>query len=385
MGQSLRLVESPVGSEMDQLCAQIRECQLQPLRSDSDRQSESALSESAQSESTETLWPTRQLELLSKTGVYRWFAPRSVGGWQWSSQDIVEGYIRLSSACLTTTFILTQRVAALKRICNSPNTELRDRLMPGLLSGEQPATVGISHLTTSRQHTGRPALRAVRAMTSDGDGFEVDGLSPWVTGGCAAKWLLMGAQLDDGQQILFVVTTDREGITIDPGFKLVGLTASQTGAVKCNSILIPPSDIVAGPRENVLSSLSKNSTGGFQTSSLALGLSKSAIQFLGQQSLDRPTLSEKFESLQEQYDRIESQLKQLAAGFGDCTNEELRSQANSLVLRATQSALVAAKGSGYVEGHPVGRWCQEALFFLVWSCPQAVLDANLCELVGIES
>ena len=77
--------------------------------------------------------------------------------------------------------------------------------------------------------------------------------------------------------------------------------------------------------------------------------------------------------------------RQLAAGLGDCTNEELRSQANSLVLRATQSALVAAKGTGYVEGHPVGRWCQEALFFLVWSCPQAVLDANLCELVGIES
>ena len=51
---------------------------------------------------------------------------------------------------------------------------------------------------------------------------------------------------------------------------------------------------------------------------------------------------------------------------------------------ATQAALVAAKGAGYVEGHRVGRWCQEALFFLVWSCPQAVLDANLCELAGIE-
>lgn len=74
----------------------------------------------------------------------------------------------------------------------------------------------------------------------------------------------------------------------------------------------------------------------------------------------------------------------LASGEPVCTNEQLRTDANSLVLRATQAALVSAKGAGYVKGHPVGRWCQEALFFLVWSCPQSVLDANLCELAGIE-
>ena len=31
-----------------------------------------------------------------------------------------------------------------------------------------------------------------------------------------------------------------------------------------------------------------------------------------------------------------------------------------------------------------GRWCREALFFLVWSCPRSVVDANLCELAGIQ-
>ena len=283
--------------------------------------------------------------------------------------------------------MLTQQVAALKRICASPNAELRDRLMPGLLSGEETATVGISHLTTSRQHT-QPALRAVElaadSATNSHSGFQVDGFSPWVTGGCAATYLLMGAQLDDGRQILFVTPSQAEGISIEPGFKLVGLTESQTGAVKCRSVVVPPENIVAGPCNNVLASLTSNSTGGFQTSSLAIGLSRSAIEFLGDQSRKRPDLSVTFESLEQQYGEIETQLKSLAAGIEVCTSAELRTRANSLVLRATQSALVAAKGSGYVEGHPVGRWCREALFFLVWSCPQAVLDANLCELVGIE-
>ncbi len=42
--------------------------------------------------------------------------------------------------------------------------------------------------------------------------------------------------------------------------------------------------------------------------------------------------------------------------------------------------MTAAKGAGFIEGHPVGRWCREALFFLVWSCPQPVMQAHLCEL-----
>jgi hypothetical protein len=55
-----------------------------------------------------------------------------------------------------------------------------------------------------------------------------------------------------------------------------------------------------------------------------------------------------------------------------------------LALRTSQAALAAAKGVGYVVGHPAGRWCREALFFLVWSCPQGVMTANLCELAGMD-
>jgi hypothetical protein len=66
-----------------------------------------------------------------------------------------------------------------------------------------------------------------------------------------------------------------------------------------------------------------------------------------------------------------------------CTTDEIRARANSLVLRLTQAALMAAKGTGFVAGHPVGRWCREALFFLVWSCPQPVLAANLCQWASL--
>ena len=70
-------------------------------------------------------------------------------------------------------------------------------------------------------------------------------------------------------------------------------------------------------------------------------------------------------------------------GSDAAPRDALRARANSLVMRAGQAALTAAKGAGFVVGHPAGQAVSEALFFLVWSCPQAVAAAGLCELAGM--
>src|SRR5215471_19701395 len=66
-------------------------------------------------------WPGRQLELLAQAGVYRWFLPRNWGGFEWDEADLSRGYTRLAAACLTTTFTLTQRSAAVRRIVEADN------------------------------------------------------------------------------------------------------------------------------------------------------------------------------------------------------------------------------------------------------------------------
>jgi alkylation response protein AidB-like acyl-CoA dehydrogenase len=363
-----KCIESPNSRELDWLCSQLRE-----LASTNDSNSTAELDSLNQ-------WPTHQLDLVSQTGVYRWFVPESLGGIGWTAEEVVSGYVQLASACLTTAFIITQRVAAITRICAFGNEALRARMLPGLLTGAEPATVGISHLTTSRQHMREPVLKA--AVTEDG--FLINGYSPWVTGASGARNILMGAEMNDGRQVLFVVPTDSHGVTIEPGFDLVALSGSQTGPVKCVDVLVDEQSVLAGPVESVLSKGPTPFTGSFQTSALATGLTQSAIDFIRKESNRRPELNSKLKALEDQQADLKERLFKLAAGVPVCSNEELRTEANSLVLRATQAAMVVAKGTGFVKGHPVGRWCQEALFFLVWSCPQAVLNANLCELAGIE-
>jgi alkylation response protein AidB-like acyl-CoA dehydrogenase len=324
-------------------------------------------------------WPAEQLRLCGAAGVYEWFLPKAWGGQQWSDLDLMRGYLRLSAACLATTFVITQLTGACRRIAADGSDKLRDRLLPDLLTGKTFTTLGISHLTTSHRHQGRPALRA----TATDGGFVLDGFSPWVTGGPHAQTIVTGATLDDGRQILLALPTELPGVTAGEPVEMVALTASHTGPVHCESVEVSSEWLLAGPSENVIAGATGASTGGLQTSTLALGVASAAIEYLEQEAERRPDLLVPLGGLRADLQEVKTDLLQTAAGEEVCTNEQLRTRANSLVLRSTQAALAAAKGAGYVNGHPAGRWCREALFFLVWSCPQPVLAANLCELAGL--
>ena len=334
-------------------------------------------------DATPGAWPSRQLALAGEAGVFGWFVPRSLGGQGWTESQILAAYLELSQACLTTCFTLTQLTGAIRRISKSENGALAESLLPDLTLGKTLATVGISHLTTSRQHLTQPALRATPIQ----EGYCLQGLSPWVTGAAHVDRLVTGATLEDGRQILAVVPSDSAGVQVQPPAPLVGLNASCTGAVTFNDVVVPADAILSGPVENVMQSGAGARTGGLQTSTLALGLARAALRFVTAEAKKRGELQAVVTPLLQEWQAAADTLAELTSASGDADAaqraSDLRAHSNSLVLRATQTALGAAKGAGYVAGHPVGRWCREALFFLVWSCPQAVVTANLCEFAGL--
>ena len=326
-------------------------------------------------------WPTAQLAWCSEAGVYRWFIPEEFGGFGWDENQILHGYLALSRSCLTTTFVLTQWNAACKRILSSQNTAAQRDLLPKMASGELFATVGISHLTTSRQHVSQPVCRA--APQSDGS-FILDGYCPWVTGAAQADIIVLGATLPDSSQILAAVPAHSAGVTAKPGEVLVALTGSCTDQVLLADVQVQSEQVLAGPVHQVLQSGAGGGAGGLQTSTLAVGLALAASDFLAEQASRRPELKPIASKISDDCRCLERALVQLTAGEESLmTASELRQKANSLVLRCTQAALSAAKGAGFVATHPTGRWAREALFFLVWSCPQPVVAANLCELAQL--
>ena len=127
--------------------------------------------------------------------------------------------------------------------------------------------------------------------------------------------------------------------------------------------------------------IGRGGTGGLETSCLALGLAGAAVTFLQKEALSRSDLGATARRFDETRSVLRQEMHRLAQT--SATAEEtsaLRARANALVLRATQAALTASKGTGFLRQHPAQRWARQALFFLVWSCPRPAADATLALL-----
>jgi alkylation response protein AidB-like acyl-CoA dehydrogenase len=265
-------------------------------------------------------WPADALQACAQAGVYRWFLEQEYGGFGWSPEQQTRGYLRLSAADLTTTFIITQFIGAVRRIASSENKSVGKAWLERMAAGEAFTTVGISHLTTSGRHLAKPVLTAVETE----HGFQLNGLSPWVTGGIHADLLVIGATLADGRQILAAVPRSLSGIQAGKGAPLVALSASCTDRVTFDRVLIDRSMLLAGPLQEVLNTGQGNGAGGLQTSTLAVGLSRAAIDFLADEASRRSDLLPAANELTRELDELQQLLLQGASGATDCDPGDVR-------------------------------------------------------------
>jgi alkylation response protein AidB-like acyl-CoA dehydrogenase len=337
-----------------------------------------ALRENASDADGRLEWPEISWDALSRGGAVHWAIPTSSRGDGWEPTRLLDGYEQVAAACLTSCFILSQRDAACRRLRDTSNQELARELLPDLAQGKTFATVGLSQLTTSRQHV-KPAMTARQV----GEDLVLDGFMPWVTGAPRADFYVTGAVLDDGRQFLAVLPRDRPGVTVGPPAELMALQGSQTAEVRCENVRLERRWLLAGPVEKVMAG-ARGGTGGLETSCLALGLTGAAVDYLLAEAASRPDLKATADRLDHARVLIRQELHRAATvGCDSDAAASLRGRANTLVLRATQAALTASKGAGFLRGHPAQRWARQALFFLVWSCPRPAVEATMayfCEL-----
>jgi butyryl-CoA dehydrogenase len=337
-----------------------------------------ALRTGADSADTSQSWPTQSWQLLRDAGVLAWSVPRDHGGMGRSATELLSGYEQLAGACLTTAFILSQREAAVRRLVPSANTELVRQFLPGLARGELFASVGLSQLTTSRQHQA-PVLTAAETA----EGFVLDGEIPWVTGADQADLVVIGATLADGRQLLLGLPRGQPGVVVEPPLPLMALAGSRTSSLRLTSVSLGREWLIAGPAEKIMAGKS-GGVGGLETSCLALGLAGAAIDYVRQEALQRTDLARVADRLQEERLKLRKRLHDLAQVTAPTQEATvaIRVDCTRLALQATQVAMTVAKGAGFVAPHPVQRWARQALFFLVWSCPRPAAEGVIGYLVA---
>jgi alkylation response protein AidB-like acyl-CoA dehydrogenase len=317
-------------------------------------------------------WASGSFACLARSGALAGFIPADCGGTAGAEPALVALLATVAEHCLTTALVLSQWAAACRIIAAGPPA-VRSARLPALGRGETPTTVGISQLSTSRRHLAAPALFAARTAA----GWRLDGLCPWVTGAAACDTIVTGAATDGGGQAFFVVPTAAAGVEIGPPMAMLALSGSLTSSVRLAGVA--PADVIL-PAEG-----GGVRTGGLATTALALGATRAALALVADEAAARPALAAPAAGLEDDARALAADLDSAARHGAEADQRDaLRARANGLVVRAAQAALTASKGAGFVAGHPAERLVREALFFLVWSCPQAVSTAVMCELAGIE-
>lgn len=342
-------------------------------------------------------WPAEMIAAAGKAG---WLAAASGlarEDHRLSSSEVLDGWTRLAAADLASTFAMTQLVGAIKRVTSGTGAVLRDDQRQRLLAGDWTLSVGISQLTTSRRHLNRPAVIAL-----PGDhGWIVRGTVPWVTGANHVDGFVIGATVwsEDAsgpsakpakqtigdelpnEELLLLISRTAAGVRCGPGQPLMAMSETATDEVELEDVYVPNDDVIAGPIPHVLTKgtpIRGGGAGGLQTSALALGLACAAVDFVAEQSARRSELQPIAERFRERADRVAAQLRGAAEGESSSGPESIRRDVNRLVLDATQTALTVSKGAGFVRGSDVERWCRQAMFFLVWSCPGSVAGELVC-------
>lgn len=318
-------------------------------------------------------WPSEDLRELEGCGVLHIAPPPPWGaGLNALEQHLI--YEEVAQASLALSLIISQRDSAIGLIDGSSSPS-RDSLLGKIADGAF-TTVGIAQLTTSRQG-GVPAVRARR----EGGDYRIEGSIPWCTGAAKADFIVAGAATEDGRQLLFVLRSGAAGVSIDPPLPLVALRSTWTSSVRCEAVRIGPADLLSGPAENVL--IRANHLP-LRQAYLATGLCRGGLHLI---AAHRSSAAEAaVASFQSQLAELRQQIIGLSeparAEEAAANASDIRSRCNDLAVRITCAAVALYKGTALLAGHPAQRVAREAMFLLVWSCPNPVIDCTVEMLSG---
>jgi alkylation response protein AidB-like acyl-CoA dehydrogenase len=227
-----------------------------------------------------------------------------------------------------------------------------------------------AQLTTSRQG----AVPAMRATRMEG-GYRFDGLIPWCTGAARADYIVAGGATEDGRHVLALLSRDAKGVCVDPPMPLVALSASWTASVRCDAVEVEDEKILR-VGEKVLTRGNHLPLG---QAFLAMGLCRGAIDLI--QRFQSPAAERAFARFDRQLEDLRTEVLRLSQPDMEAQANDaaagIRGRCNDLALRATHAGITLYKGTGLLAGHPAQRLAREAMFLLVWSCPNPVVDCTV--------
>ena len=192
------------------------------------------------------------LPRLAAAGLFHAGVPQALGGAGGDVTDAVAEIARVSERSLTAGFVFWGHRTFIEYLLQSPNRELRARLLPDLLDGRVAGATGLSNAMKflsgleELQVVGHGEAAGHEAVGRDGFGYRLDGKLPWVTNLRPSGFHVAAAVAHADGSGAFVASLphDAPGLTRSPDLDLMAMRGSDTAAIDLAGVRIGAAQIL---------------------------------------------------------------------------------------------------------------------------------------------
>jgi alkylation response protein AidB-like acyl-CoA dehydrogenase len=326
--------------------------------------------------SPDTVLPTLAAAGLGRTGV-----PRHLGGTGGDIVDAVATIAEVSSHSLAAGFILWGHRTYIEYLLQSPNVELRERLLSDLLKGQAAGASGLSNAMKFLAGLEELQVKAER----NGSQLTLNGKLPWVTNLRVEGFHVAAAVAQaGGGAFVASLAHDDEGIARSSDLDLMALRSTSTAAVTITDVRIGYDRVIHPDAQTWLPQV-RPAFLGLQCG-MSIGLARRSLQEAGAAAgAGRSVLQEPLTDLVDRLDVLEQALRDgLRTGRFEKDAAPLfriRISLAEIAAEAVSLELQALGGRSYLSGPGRGfarRW-REAAFIPIITPSLVQLKTALAE------
>lgn len=220
----------------------------------------------------------------SAAGFFNMCVPESIGGAGMGHLAYFVAWQTVYHTCGRHNFLAPYVVGhwafAASAVLEHVTAATRERVLPGLLSGEQSMCFGLSE-----PGAGSDASMIKTRAVADGDGWRISGRKLWTSNSPHADYCILFAVTDaeraarhQGGISAFLVPTSSPGFKLESVVKLYGHAGGDEGALVLEDLHVTPDQLVGKLHEGFGTALLGVSLGRIYNSARAVGLGRWALE-----------------------------------------------------------------------------------------------------------
>lgn len=342
----------PAGAMIDDV-RRIAETELRPLVVDIDRKG---------------LYPEAVFRALGEAGAFRQHS--SLSG-EVRLDLAVDAMAAVGSECLSTAFCMWCQDTLVWYLANTPNQEIRDRLLAPVADGRTLGGTGLSN--PMKAFFGIESIR-LHGRSVPG-GYRVSGVLPWVSN--IGDQHIFGAIFQDrdhpSRRVMICVDCAAEGMSVAQNARFTALDGTRTFSVRFDNVFVPTAMVLSEPAEPMVAAI----RAGFilLQCGMAFGLVEDCIRIMRRMDKSHSHINrylpERPDALEKELAVLRERVATLCLTPLEQSRDYFRAVAQArlagseLSLRAAQATMLHSGARGYLADAPAQRRLRESYFVAI--------------------